>query len=274
VKQKKMIIGALQLAFLANSLVLLPAFAFDSASLSNITTKATPAPQQAELITPSSTPVESQASFQVAPTTPSENPKELLVPVETVLAIKLEQPLNSEQNKVGETVQATVTEAVYLGPYLAIPANSKVSGKITHVNAKRDELGRNPYIIVKFDTLQRPMDTAVLPFHSTLIAYKTGLRGQEYVWRLPRPGDRKRNAMKSVIGGALSGMFLNPIFGPPLGAGMALLKTSLTDKVARGGDVKIKANQVIPIAVDEPFNVTVTDVTTQAQSNVQGLPLN
>lgn len=183
--------------------------------------------------------------------------KELLIPAHTVLNITLDQEIHSQQAQPGNPVSAVITEPLLIGPYEMIPQGSRIHGKVTHVNAHKDQEGRNPYVMVSFQTIQRPGDTAALPFSGSLIAYKTGMRGQDFVWKLPSKGERKRQHLKSVIGGAISGAFLNPFFGPPVGAGLALLKGAVLDGFARGGDVELKPNQEIPISVDEAFSLPI-----------------
>jgi hypothetical protein len=189
----------------------------------------------------------------------TERVKNILVPPNSVMYITLQQPLHSKQNQVGENVQATVIEPVYVGPYLAVPSGSTIIGQVTHVNDKKDKEGRHPYIVVQFKGLKRANEPNLTPMHASLIAYKNGIRGHEYVWKLPDPKERKRENIKSAVKGALSGIFLNPLFGPPLGAGAAILRNSVTDKFARGGNVEIKANEPLPIAIDEGFTVSVSE---------------
>lgn len=188
---------------------------------------------------------------------PKSAEKTMVVPPNTVLMVQLQDALHSGKNNLGDPVHATVTEPVFLGPYLAIPAQSELVGRITQLNDKRDELGRYPYIVVTFNAVRLPEREQVLPFSGSLIAYKNGLRNQDYIWELPNKDERKRNHMKGIVGGALSGFFINPVLGPPIGAGAALLKNGLTDKFARGGSVKIKANEPLPIATDEAIPVPV-----------------
>lgn len=209
------------------------------------------AAQQDEQLTP-------QAEIS-KPADPSQDPpKNLVVPADTVIHIALNQALHSKQNQLGQSVSATVAQPVYLGPFLAIPKGSTLNGQITRINPKPNKDGHNPYIVVEFNALKRPSDPDVVPFHGSLIAYKTGLRKQDYVWKLPSKNQRKRANLQSVMGGALSGIFINPIFGPLVGAGAALLKTSAVNSFARGGDVRLRENQVIPISVGKAFMLPVS----------------
>lgn len=190
---------------------------------------------------------------------PENQPKQVLVPPDTVLIVTLDQELHSKKNQMGDAVSATVSETLFLGPYEVIPKGSHLSGKITQINPKRDAEGRNPYIVVAFEDLKRPLETTAYPAHAALVAYKSGLRGQDYVWKLPSPAERKRSSFRGIVGGAISGAFFNPVFGPLAGAGLGFMKGSLMNNMARGGDVSIKPQQPIPIAIDQAFMLPVSE---------------
>jgi hypothetical protein len=175
--------------------------------------------------------------------------KHLVLPEGTVLNVRLQQPLHSEESAVNDLVSATVVKPVYIGPYLMIPENSTLTGWVAAVNDKRkDKEGLHPYVVVGFDQLVRPGEGVAMPFNAVLIAYKTGLRKSDSVWKLPQKGDGKRNAIRGTIGGAVSGALINPVIGTAVGAGAGLGKALLIDRVARGGSVKIKANKEVSIA--------------------------
>ncbi len=171
----------------------------------------------------------------------------------------MDQALNSKRNKKGDSVRATVTQSLYLGPYLAIPKGTKITGQITQINAKTDKLGRHPYIVVDFEQLKRASDTKSEPFSGKLIAYKVGLNGSESLGKLPQKGDGLGFSLRGIIGGAVSGAFINPIFGPIIGAGASIAQSVLTHEVARGGEVNLEAHQDVAIAVEHGFPVAVQE---------------
>jgi hypothetical protein len=85
--------------------------------------------------------------------------------------------------------------------------------------------------------------------------------------------ERKRSAFRGIVGGAISGAFINPIFGPLAGAGLGFMKSSLTDGLARGGDVSIKAQQNIPIAIDKDFMLPVSEESQPAPAETPVAPI-
>ncbi len=254
---------ALSLA-LAGQLVA-PAFALDE-PYTSITTKRRVETQQT--VAPNNNPPstvttdvqQTLQSDQTGTTTEyTSRTKSLMIPTNTVLSIKLDQGLDSDTTQKGEPVSATVQEPIYIGPYLVIPAGSRIGGAVTHVNNRHSNNGEHPYIVVGFNTLKRPNENVIHPFAGSLVAYKTGLRGQDYVWALPNKADKRKSTMKSTLGGAVSGLMINPIFGPLVGGAAGFFKNSLTDRIARTGDVEIKANQAVPISIEQAISLPVEE---------------
>jgi len=186
-----------------------------------------------------------------------ETVKAATVPADTVLNVKLSKPLSSARNEQGESVTATLDDPLYVGPFLLAPEGSTITGKITEINKKAVKKGPNPYIIVDFYELQRLNENTKLPFQASLIAYQTGLKRKDYVWRLPDKKSRLRSNLSGMLSGAAYGIMVNPIFGGPVGAGFGLLKSVAINKVAERGTVKIKETEVIPISIQSAFNLPV-----------------
>jgi hypothetical protein len=183
----------------------------------------------------------------------------LVVPADTVLFISIASPLSSNKSQIGEIVHAVVLEAIYLGPYLVIPKGAVLEGKVTHVNAHKDDEGRHPYIVAEFTKLKPDTSSESLTMHALLIAYKTGIIAHEYDRQLPQNGSNAGSVIKSVISGAISGAMFNPLFGAPLGAGTGLVQSLVVNKFAQGGSVHIKAEKPFPIALDQPLVVSVPE---------------
>jgi len=190
----------------------------------------------------------------------------IAVPAETVMNITLSAPLNSKNAQIGDPVTAIVKDPVYVGPFLAVPASSILSGKITDLNRVAQKNGTNPYIFVDFTTLHRPGDIASIPVNAALIAYKTGLLREDYLWKLPQKKDKLKNHLGSALEGATVGFFANPILGPIIGAGAGILKSVTLDKVAQRGVIKLRSNEEIPVAVQSSFKVPISGSSKFTQS--------
>lgn len=182
--------------------------------------------------------------------------KSIAVPAETVINISLDKSLSSKNSKIGEPVVASVKEPVYIGPYLAIPQNSIISGKITDINRVMRKNGPYPYLIVNFNQLTL-MNHKTMPINASLIAYKTGLQSKDYLWQIPQKKNKVKERLGSAAEGAVVGFFFNPIFGPVVGAGAGVLKSAAIEKVIQKSPITIKANEEIPIAVQEGFKILV-----------------
>lgn len=185
------------------------------------------------------------------------------VPAHTVINVRLKEALHSKKNEQGDIVEGIIPEALYIGPHLALPAGSTVTGRITDILAEHRDGGPHPYIVVDFHEIRRPEEMAVIPFQGTLIAYKTGLTKKDYVWRMPQKSDTLRNHLTSVAEGAAYGFMADPVLGPPIGAGAALLKSFLVGKVAERTAVKIKPETEVPVAVQEAFRLPLMSETAQ-----------
>ncbi len=225
-------------------------------------------PQQGPSVAPTITqapPAPPKPTSSLSTTPQPEGERVLIIPEDTILAIGFDQSLNSKTNKVNEQVQATILEPVFLGPFLAIPKHSTISGVITHVNNGHDKSGHHPYIVVEFEKLHRPGDKDLIPISATFIAYKTGMRSQ-HLGQLPDVSKQKYKVMQQMAGGAAAGVAINPIFGPFIGAGASLLKSTIIDRFAKGGEVRVKANQPVPITVSKAIDISVVDTTTPLAS--------
>ena len=183
--------------------------------------------------------------------------KTVAIPANTVVNVRLGKPLISKDNKLGDEVTATVQEALYIGPFLTIPTGATLSGKVTDVLKESKKGGPNPYVIVDFYEMKRPNEEAVLPFKGTIIAYKTGLQKHDYVWKMPSKKSRLRDNLTGALGGAMTGLMINPIFGAPIGAGAGFLKSVLVNKVAQKGAVKISEKEEVPVAIQQSFDLPV-----------------
>ena len=181
----------------------------------------------------------------------------ITVPADTVINVALSKPLNSSKAIIGDAVTVTVKEAVYIGPYLAVPAASQIHGKVTAVKKTAEKNGPNPYVVVNFTQLKRPDTAKAIPVDAELIAYRTGLKKTDYLWKLPQPKSPWKSRLGSMAEGALVGFFINPVVGAPIGAGAGLASSMTLDKMTRRSGISIKPGVVIPIAVQQAFKISV-----------------
>jgi hypothetical protein len=179
------------------------------------------------------------------------------VPAETVMQVSITETLNTNHSQVGDTVTATVKDPVFIGPYEAVPAGSTLEGTVSGVNKRAIKQGPNPYILVDFTRLTRSGETEPVPINAQLIAYKTGLKKEDYLWKLPRKTSPIKKQLGNAAQGALVGFLANPLFGPVIGAGAGVAMGLTVDKVAQRSSIRIKPGDVIPIAVQDAFKVSV-----------------
>ena len=181
--------------------------------------------------------------------------RHITVPAQTVIQVTLSKMLNSKQSKVGDAIWVTVNEPVYVGPHLAISEGSVIEGKVIDINAQSQPKGPNPYMVVQFSKLKRAGEYASTPINAELIAYKTGLKKSDYLWKLPQRPNRTRLYLGAAAEGALTGFLANPVIGTPIGAAVWVLAAMTRDRIAHRGDITLKAGQTLPISVQWPFAI-------------------
>jgi hypothetical protein len=180
--------------------------------------------------------------------------RSVAVPAQTVIYVKLLNPVKTGSAQVGDVVKATVQKAVYVGPYMVISPGSTLYGEITAIQEKHQPDGLNPYVLIQFNRASRGDDNTDVPINAELIAYKTGLKKADYLWKLPTQPKRFKQYLGAAAEGALTGLFFNPIVGPPAGAVAWMLAAFAKNKLSERGSITLKTDDVLPIAVQKTFN--------------------
>lgn len=167
------------------------------------------------------------------------------VPSGTILTLALDQPLNSKTSQVGDSFSATVLDPVEVDNRVAIPAGSKVEGKVTEaVPAKRG--AGNAKLAMSFDTLRLES------------GYRTAITGS---FQEVTESKKKRNAAiigGSAAGGALLGRILGKdtkgaVVGAILGGGIGTAVVVGQE----GEQAKLPADTPFEIRLEEAVKVPV-----------------
>jgi hypothetical protein len=184
-------------------------------------------------------------AIPMPPLTPPVERVELVVEPDSVLGVRLDEPLSSATAKVEDPVVATVMRDVLVGGRTAIPAGSRVEGYVTFVEpgGKFKEKAR---IGVDFSTLVLPGNERVRIETETIF----------------REGESPTGEAASKIGaGAVVGSVLGAIIGGKKGAaiGGAAGAAGGTAVVAKGGtnDATIAAGTLLTLRLTAPVIVTV-----------------
>jgi hypothetical protein len=122
----------------------------------------------------------------------------LLVTVreETPLRLALETPLNSQNASAGEAITAEMTSAVRVEGVEALPAGSRLAGRVTRA-ASAGQAGGRGELTLEFDTVTLPDGS------------RFDLRTRPLAIKAPAPARKKENAIVtglSEVGAAVGGL--------------------------------------------------------------------
>jgi hypothetical protein len=80
----------------------------------------------------------------------------ITVPAGTMLSMSLDTDLSSKTAKVGDAVEATVSNDVLVDGRTAIASGTKVAGSVIKVVSGSDKIGGTPTLAVSFDRIEMP----------------------------------------------------------------------------------------------------------------------
>jgi type IV secretory pathway VirB10-like protein len=173
------------------------------------------------------------------------------VPAGTSLAAEVTNGASSATAQVGDGVSARVSESVYAGGELAIPAGSRLSGTVTDVQGLR-RVGGRARLAVRFDRVELP-DGSEAPLYAT--------------WSAQGRNETGRDAATiggSAAGGAILGRVLSrghrrgerTAQGAAVGA---VIGTVIASRNNRGGEVELAAGTTVDLTLADSVRVTVED---------------
>jgi hypothetical protein len=170
-----------------------------------------------------------------APREPQRTFEELVVASDSVIGLRIETSLTSENARVEDKVEAMVTRDVKVDDRIAIPAGSRMIGSVTQVE-RGGKIKERARLAVRFHTLVLADGTRVPLSTDTL--YRDG------------PPPAKESAAKiggATVGGAILGAILGGGKGAAAGAAAG----------AAGGTAAVMAGDRNPAVLTAGSNVTV-----------------
>ena len=167
------------------------------------------------------------------------------VPPGTEIAVTLDTPLGSASSQAGQEFTATVSEAIVVGGQVALPAGSRLHGRVVEATpAKRGLANKAGSLGLAFDRVSTPGGFAA-PLSATL-----NVEGE---------GSGKQTA--AIIGGSTAGgALLSRIAGRRNAARAGLLGAALGTGAAaavRGHDVDYPAGTALRITASGPITIAV-----------------
>jgi type IV secretory pathway VirB10-like protein len=181
--------------------------------------------------------------YPPSPAVPVARPVQ--VPGGTPIVVALSSPLSSKTAKIGDTFGATVASNVLANERIAIPAGTRVSGKVVQVVSGSHSIGAVPALGLEFDQLELD-DGQVIPITGTLNEQGASEKVQDSA---------------KIVGGAAAGAVIGhqvhtnsggTIVGGLLGGAIGALVARNT-----GSEVQLAAGSQLTLNTAEPFTVVV-----------------
>jgi hypothetical protein len=188
-----------------------------------------------------SSPTAAPTVEQTPPPPPPAPPKKVTVPAGTQLTIRLDNPLDSERNQVGDTFHGSLSNAIVLDGETVIPAGSDVVGRVADVKSAGRFAGNS-----------------VLTLELTSVS----VHGRTYnlqtnQWTRAGSGEGKNTATKVGVGTA-AGAILGGIIGGGKGAAIG----AATGAGAGTGVAASKKGQQIQLPAEAVLNFQTVNVLT------------
>ena len=184
----------------------------------------------------------------------------------TQFSATLRNSINSETTQVGEQVQATISQPIYSGSELVIPAGSTVTGQVTNViSAKHFKFGANGRVELTFNQVQTP-DGRSFPMTAKINTDQLRLSGGTGMGRVGHSllttgigaggGAALGTGLGAIVGGMSGGRMgmatgMGAVFGSAMGGGVGLLDAGYR----KGNEVQIPAGTNLPIVLQSTLQV-------------------
>ncbi len=179
------------------------------------------------------------------PSPPVPALRRVQVPGGTAIVVALSSPLSSKTAKIGDTFGATVASNVVANGQIAVPAGTRVSGKVVQVVSGSRSIGAVPALGLEFDQLELD-DGQVVPITGTLNEQGASEKVQDSA---------------KIVGGAAAGAVIGhqvhtnsggTIVGGLLGGAIGALVARNT-----GSEVQLAAGSQLTLNTADPFTIMV-----------------
>lgn len=178
------------------------------------------------------------------------------VPANEVMRVRLNDELDSEKARIGDTFTSTLVDPVYSKTGLLLaPQGSVVGGRVTNVQ-RAQKKGTPAVLDVQFTSLQLPNGyRRALNGSLTDLESSTGTSDNEGSVTAHKTSHRKG---KFIGGGAAGGAVIGAIAGGgkglAIGAGVGALTGAITGRVKKGHEVKVKSGTEFGVVLNAPVS--------------------
>ena len=174
-----------------------------------------------------------------------------------VMRVRLNDELNSEKARIGDTFTSTLVDPVYSkNGVLIAPQGSTVGGRVINVQ-RAQKKGKPATLDVQFTSLtlpngrQRAINGSLTDLESS-----TGTSDNEGTVTAHKTSHRKA---KFIGGGAAGGAVIGAIAGGgkglAIGAGVGALTGAITGRVKKGHEVKVKSGTEFGVILNRAFSL-------------------
>jgi hypothetical protein len=171
------------------------------------------------------------------------------------MRVRLNQEINSEKARVGDTFTSTVVDPVYSGGgVLVVPQGSTVTGAVTNVQ-RAQKNGKPATLDVQFTSIRLPNGRRVA-INGSLTELSTSNSSSDNEGTVSANKTSKRK-LKFIGGGAAGGALIGAIAGGgkglAIGAGVGALTGAITGRVKKGHEVKVKSGTEFGVILNRSF---------------------
>ena len=187
--------------------------------------------------------------------TKKKKPVYYSVPVNTVMRVRLNEELDSETARVGDSFSATLVDPVYSkGGVLVVPQASNVIGHVTNVQ-RAQKKGQPATLDVVFTAVKLPNGVRrAINGSLTDLESSTGNSDNEGQITAHKTSKRK---LKFIGGGAAGGAVIGAIAGGgkglAIGAGVGAITGAVTGRIKKGHEVQVKSGTEFGVILNQAF---------------------
>jgi hypothetical protein len=163
-----------------------------------------------------------------------EEKESIVVPQGTNIVVALGTTLSTKQSQAGNSFHGTVEQDIIIGNIAAIPAGSKVQGKVVSVESGKRLRGQASIVIAL-------TKVELNGFYHDVITHHLALQGQE---------QGKKTARNVATGAAVGAAF-----GGGSGAGKGAAIMGGATLLANDGSITVPKGTVIQFPLAEPFTL-------------------
>lgn len=179
------------------------------------------------------------------------------IPKGTLLSIHTDLPITSAAAHMGDPVNATLENDIYVNDAVAIPAGSQVLGQVANVS-NASHLGKHGEIDVRFDSVKLS-DGRVVPISAHVVTKDQSgvLKGDTYGMDVAKGvGIAAGSTGVGTLMGTAAGSLLGSVgTGAVFGLGVGALGGMGYALARKGKDVVVPAGSRMSVMIDAPVTV-------------------